>query len=209
MNSTAAEWIVRLKDKNFGPYRLDQLHQLAERGKIDPETLVIKQGSKQWLSAKSLPGLFGQSNSSQSMETNPVADSPLPVRTSQGIPAGHAAPSVPTGQGPVSNSRNPVDAQGNSGMGAKPKVSDSGASASSGASGWQDLGVGGIPMGQFTGRPTTQPATPRVKTVAVGRLEFSNVIIILFAIFLLSYALLGLFGSSIQILQFVNAQSVR
>ena len=58
MGQEKKQWIVQINKKAYGPYTNQQLKQLAELGKINPNTAVRKATSEQWHQAGSIQGLF-------------------------------------------------------------------------------------------------------------------------------------------------------
>ena len=54
-----AQWKIKKNDQTYGPYTGRQIKQLVVDGKIKPETLLSKDGSK-WIAAKNIKGILQQ-----------------------------------------------------------------------------------------------------------------------------------------------------
>lgn len=51
-------WYVLRQGQALGPFAAEQLHEMAQAGKLLPDELVSYPGAKDWLPARSVPGLF-------------------------------------------------------------------------------------------------------------------------------------------------------
>ena len=58
------EWYYAKDGKQEGPVSAAQLRHLASAGKLDPTDMVFKIGSKDWVEASTISGLFGGKSSS-------------------------------------------------------------------------------------------------------------------------------------------------
>ena len=55
-----AQWKINQNDQTYGPYTGRQIKQLVSDGKVKPETLLSKDGSK-WIAAKNIKGVLSES----------------------------------------------------------------------------------------------------------------------------------------------------
>ncbi|MBI1832591.1 MAG: DUF4339 domain-containing protein [Planctomycetes bacterium] len=54
----ASRWYYARGKKKYGPYSWPQLRALAKRGDVGGEDMLLREGTKQWVRADSVPGLF-------------------------------------------------------------------------------------------------------------------------------------------------------
>ena len=80
----ASEWFIKINDVEHGPFTPERLKQLAQQGKVTPETLVKQGASGTWLRASHITGLFPTATSAGT----PAKAVPLPKRGSP--------PTIPT-----------------------------------------------------------------------------------------------------------------
>ncbi len=74
----ANEWYVRIGEKEYGPFASAKLKQLADAGKISPETLVRLGTDGKWVPASKVKGLF-ESAPTQPSASLPPPDAPQPA----------------------------------------------------------------------------------------------------------------------------------
>jgi WD40 repeat protein/serine/threonine protein kinase len=66
-------WYYARNRVKCGPYRFDQLQEIARQGSLTPADMVLQEGSRRWVAAGSLDGLFPhtESNLSKPPESGP------------------------------------------------------------------------------------------------------------------------------------------
>jgi len=55
--TSASRWFYARGKKKYGPYTWQQLSTLAKRGDLQPDDMLLQEGTKQWVRADSLPAL--------------------------------------------------------------------------------------------------------------------------------------------------------
>ena len=86
----ANDWFIKINNAEHGPLTSDKLKQLAQQGKVTPETFVKKGASGTWLQANHVTGLFPMAASAGAPTTAaslPKPDSPPNVPTATARPA--------------------------------------------------------------------------------------------------------------------------
>ncbi len=79
----AGEWYAVVGGKKRGPLAASQLHQLAERGAVTPETQVSRGPDGPWVAASRVKGLFP----APAAEPEPVAPQPRAIVPRPVVPA--------------------------------------------------------------------------------------------------------------------------
>lgn len=78
---TAIQWYYARGDQQCGPVSSSELKRLAEQGQLPPETLVWREGMKEWIPARSVRGLFEGEAALAKASPLPGAPPAPPVRT--------------------------------------------------------------------------------------------------------------------------------
>jgi hypothetical protein len=83
-NASKAQYHYTENGVTQGPYTAQQLKGLADAGKIQPQTLIWKEGLPQWVPASSLKGLFASAVSAQPLPRTaggppPLQPNPVPL----------------------------------------------------------------------------------------------------------------------------------
>jgi hypothetical protein len=76
LESGGANWHFAVEGRQAGPVGFEQLHRMAQSGSLRSSDLVWRVGTPQWVSAGSIPGLFGSGG-------RPVASSATEVASPQ------------------------------------------------------------------------------------------------------------------------------
>ena len=86
-----AEWLYSKNGQQQGPVSAAMLKQMADRGQIQPDDFVWKEGMAEWVKASRLKGLFGppESAATAAVRTQVPPPPPLPVSS-----APYAAPAA-------------------------------------------------------------------------------------------------------------------
>lgn len=53
-----SRWFYARNKKKYGPYAWQQLLTMAQRGEVRPDDMLLREGTKQWVRADTVPGLF-------------------------------------------------------------------------------------------------------------------------------------------------------
>src|SRR5437870_5831733 len=72
MISTA--WYYAQNQQHFGPIDFEQLRHLAASGHLRATDSILKEGTRQWVPASSLPGLFAVAAPGTSQSTSSVKE---------------------------------------------------------------------------------------------------------------------------------------
>src|ERR1043165_6959960 len=69
-------WYCVHQKKKYGPYSWQQLLSLVESGRLRPDDLLLQEGAKQCVHARSLQSLFGAASSDRTTQTLCATDDP-------------------------------------------------------------------------------------------------------------------------------------
>ena len=54
----AGRWYYACENQRIGPLTVEELKQHAMSGRLQPTAMVLREGTRTWLAANSVPGLF-------------------------------------------------------------------------------------------------------------------------------------------------------
>ena len=75
----ASRWFYARGKKRYGPYNWQHLVNLARKGELGPDDLLLQEGSKQWLPAATMPELFPHAVSAAAPTPRPAAQIAKPT----------------------------------------------------------------------------------------------------------------------------------
>src|SRR5436190_639320 len=83
----ASRWFYARGKKKYGPYNWQQLLSLAQQGELQPDDLLLQEGTKQWLPIASVPALYAHAVSAApkpaAMQPTPKSAAPEPRSTAR------------------------------------------------------------------------------------------------------------------------------
>ena len=94
--SPAARWYYARAKKKYGPYTWNQLVSLASDGQVHPDDLLLQEGTKQWVRARTMTALFGKPLPHAETADHTASATVEPVGKVRRKPNGAAKPAAPT-----------------------------------------------------------------------------------------------------------------
>ncbi|BBO32235.1 DUF4339 domain-containing protein [Lacipirellula parvula] len=96
--ATKTEWFVNKSDKTYGPFTSAQLKELANTGKIKPDTQIRMGVEGKWTSAEKVKGLFDSPSRELAPAVKPPAVRSTTVATRSPAPPARAIDIIEAGQ---------------------------------------------------------------------------------------------------------------